>query len=326
VRSPRRGSVTAAAGTSLAEVLVALNVLTVAIVIALAFHDAARKSFKNGENALEQQQATRTAFDRLSADLRMAGYNCNPDGDTGRPDEPIEGAFDTAVVIRADFDGSDPAAAVTPEAALATGGRFSTVTTGNDEIVTYVLAKPDGSSGGTLTFDADLGDPRMGVVQRVTVPRVALAQDDPPYTLYRITLSNGDGSPVRTPLVDNVASLTFAYASHDGVTVTSPEGAESPEAREARARIRQITIDLVGLTREPDAGWADPGDARPGTRSYRKFRLVGEVVPRNLGMKGAPDFVPEGLPPSTLARPAGPSRGGETGAGGSPRGGAGRHP
>lgn len=277
------------AGLSLGEILVAIAVLAVASVIALSLHDSARRSVKKGENAAEQQQTVRIAFDRLTTDLRMAGHNANPDGDAARPDEPIEGAFDTAIVIRADFDADDPSASATPEAALATGGAFATVSTGNDEIVTYVLARPDGTSADTLTFFADVGSPRTGVVRRVDIPRVSLAQGDPPYTLYRITLGNSDGSPVRMPLAENVRSLRFSYHGWDGVPMAGPGGADSAGAKAARGVVRRITVELSGLTRDPDPGWEDAEDPDPRTRAYRKFRLAGDVAPRNLGLKGLPD-------------------------------------
>jgi prepilin-type N-terminal cleavage/methylation domain-containing protein len=302
------------AGMSMIEVLVALTILVVAFVIALSLYDAARKSFKKGENATEQQQAVRIAFDKLNADLRMAGYNYNPDGDMNRPDEQIEAAYDTAVTIRADFDAEDTDRNTTPETALATGGAFTTVSTGNDEIVTYVLAKPDGSSPDTLTFYADLNSPRNGAVQRVDIPHVALVQDNPPYTLYRVTLSNTDGSPVKTPLVENVRSMTFKYFDQNGVQtngtfdLTSAAedigGAETAATKAQRAGIRRITLSLVGLTRDPDLGWVDPTDTHAATRSFRKFGLQGDVTPRNLGMKGIKDIMADITPPGKPGAPS----------------------
>jgi hypothetical protein len=295
------------------EVLVAVAVLAIAVVIALVLYDAARKSFKKGENVTEQQQAIRIAFDKLNADLRMAGYNTNPDGATNRPDEQIEAAYDTAVVLRADLDDAE-------EPSLA-GGAFQTVSTGNDEIIAYVLAKPDGSSPDTLSFDADVRDvPRTGTVVTVNIPHVALVQNDPPYTLYRITL-NSDSSKwgtsdflVRTPLVENVRSMTFRYLNLNDAQINSTfdlaattddiGGSEATANKAERTSIRRITIDLVGLTRDPDLGWEDRADTNPATRAYRKFQLSGDVTPRNLGMKGIRDLMADVTPP---AKPGAPS-------------------
>ncbi len=307
-------------GMSLAEALVAVAILAIAVTAGLLLYDAARKSFKKGENVTEQQQAVRISFDKLNADLRMAGFNYNPDGAKTRPDEQIEAAYDTGMVLRADLDAEDSSRNTTPEAALA-GGAFLTVSTGNDEIVTYVLAKPDGSSTETLTFQADVKDSqRDGVVETVSIPNVALIQNDPPYTLYRVTLNNdtstwgGSGFIVRTPLVDNVRMMTFRYYNALGNQVNGTfnlastaddiGGSDAATPKTLRGGIRRVEVDLVGLTREPDLGWADASDTNPTTRAYRKFQLKGDITPRNLGMAGIKDISAGGAPPSKPATPS----------------------
>jgi len=304
---------------SMIEVLVALVVLVVAVTIALMIYEAARKSFKRGENVSEQQQAVRIAFDRLTSDLRMAGFNYNPDGDPNRPDEQIEAAFDTAVVIRADYDAEDATESTTPESTL-DGGTFLTVSTGNDEIVAYVLAKEDGSSTDTLTFAADVEETqRDGDVETINIPNVALVHDDPPYTLYRITfdndgsLLNGSGFFTRTPLIDNVQSMSFRYYSQVGnqinttfdLTTVAEDigGAEGAATVATRGSIRRIGIEVVGLTRDPDLDWFDANDTNPNTRRYQKFPLNGDVTPRNLGMVGIQDLAADITPPSKPGTP-----------------------
>jgi hypothetical protein len=286
------------AGLSMLEALTALTVLLFASVAALGVYEQMWSSFKNSENAAEQQQTVRIAFDKVVLDLQLSGFNHNPDGSKLRPDEQIEAAFDTAAVVRADFD-------ATLETTLA-GDAFDVVAVGNDEIVAYVLAKPDGSSMDTLTFHADVEQPqRDGVVETIDIPNVALVQVDPPYTLYRITL-NSDPSTwgsssfiVREPLADNVRSLAFRYLDFNGeplnttfdLTTTSDDigGTETSSAKILRAGIGRIDLDLIGLTRDPDIGWIDPGDTNPATRSLRKFQLAAKVTRRNGGLAGVPD-------------------------------------
>lgn len=307
-------------GVTLVEALVAVAVLAIAILVALLLYDASRQSFKRGENATEQQQAVRIAFDRLNADLRMAGYNSNPDGSPARPDEQIEAAFDTAIVIRGDFDAEDPALNTTPESALATGGPFTTVSIGNDEIVVYALGKPNWTGGQTLTFSADVQQsPRDGVVEVVNIPNVALIQNDPPYTLYRITLNNNVGTwgsaafIQRTPLVENVRSMTFRYFGQTGtalnptfdLTTTADDigGAETAAALQNRGSIRRVNVSLEGLTRDPDATWTDATDTNAATQRFRKFTLSGDVTPRNLGLKGIRDLMADVTPPAKPGTP-----------------------
>src|SRR5262245_1563282 len=176
-REPRQA---AGAGFSLIEMLIASAIFAIVAAVAFTFSTSAQKPYKAGENAPEQQQATRIAFDRMISDIRLAGFNTNPDGDTSRVDEQVEGAWDTALTIRGDFDFEDPAANATPESALA-GGVYNVVSTGNDEIVTYVLAKPGPTGPATLTLVLDPDRPRSKANKTISIPNVALVQDNPPY-------------------------------------------------------------------------------------------------------------------------------------------------
>jgi len=294
-------------GLSLFEAVVALGILSVASISILLTYDDAWSFFKKGENAIEQQQSVRTAFDKLNLDLQLAGFNYNPDGDSARNDEQVEAAFDTAIVIRADFDAQDATASATPETAMA-GGAFESVSIDNSEIVAYVLAKPDGSSTGSLVFNADVKDtPRDGVVETVTLTNVALVHNNPPYALYRVSLNNDTtqwGSSdffVRTLLAENINSVAFRYYDGSGTQINSTYnlttisddigGAESTTALAQRKNVRRIEMDLVGLTRDPDIIWRDPNDTNPATRRYRKFQLRGDVTPRNVGKVGVADLV-----------------------------------
>jgi hypothetical protein len=280
------------------ETLVALLITVLAMTVALAMYDVVAKSFHKDEDVTEQQQGVRIGFDAMIADLQLAGLNYNPDGSATRPDEQIEGAFGAGLVFRADFDGRDASTAAIPEASLA-GGGSDTVSIGNDEIVAFALSKPGSSHPGSFTFSADVAEvPRNGVVETVTIPGVAIVQDEPPYTLYRITLNNdiatwGSGDfLVWTPVMENVASLAFRYFDANGTELTSIGGAETTAAIGTRSKIRRIQVDVVGLTRNPERVWRDPADPNPLTSPFRKFRLTGDVTPRNLGRAGARDLRP----------------------------------
>jgi hypothetical protein len=277
---------------SVVEVLVATGLFALATVAALAQYQAARRGMEVASVVAELQQTLRVGFDQLAAGIRAAGLGVHPDGHAPRPDEGIEAAFAGAVVVRADFDG-DAAGAADPERALAEGGPFANVTTGNDEIVGYVLAKPDGTSTDAVVFDADVrGVPRDGLVETVTIAGVAMTHDDPPYTLYRVSVRPDSTRTVRSPVVENVRSLRLTYFDRAGGEIAPPGGTDEDAAREARASIRRIRIDLEGLTGEPDPRWSDPEDLDPTTRRHRKFRLTSDVSPRNLGLSGSADRQP----------------------------------
>jgi prepilin-type N-terminal cleavage/methylation domain-containing protein len=296
-------------GLSLIEVLVATAVLALALVVALTVYDASRKTFAKGENATEQQESVRIAFDLMSSDLRMLGVNVNPDGNVNRPDEQLEGALDHAVIFRGDFDGSDAAASVTPETALS-GAAFPTVSTGNDEIVAYVLSKPDGSGPDSITFQADVAEPqRDGDVEPVIIDNVVLDPTEPPYTLYRVTLNNDSskyGSPafvVRTPVAENVRNVSFVYYNAAGTfkdaSATIPETAA---AKAMRSSLTRVGLSLVGMTRQQDFDYVDASDAL--APRHRKFELKGDITPRNMRLKGIQDLHTDVTPPTKPATPA----------------------
>jgi hypothetical protein len=294
---------------SMIEVIVATAVLLVAILIALTVYDAARSSFKKGENATVQQEAVRIAYDRLTADLRMLGLNVYPDGATNSPDEQLEVALDHAIIFRGDFDAEDPAKKNDHEGALA-GGFFNVVSTGNDEVVGYVLSKPDGTGPDTITFQADVDDePRNGTVATVTVNNVVLNPTNPPYTLYKISLNNNVATCcsgdfiVRTPVVENIRNMSFQYFDASGtVPIAAPATTEIAAEKLKRANVTRFNVSLVGMTKDPDMNYTDATDS--AAPKYRKFELRGDVVPRNMRLKGIQDLSAVTAPP---ARPATPT-------------------
>src|ERR1051326_9091577 len=62
-------------GFSLAEVMVASAIMVIVIVGILLLYDRANKVFKTGNEAAELQQNVRVAYDRMVADIRMAGFD-----------------------------------------------------------------------------------------------------------------------------------------------------------------------------------------------------------------------------------------------------------
>src|SRR5436309_1055346 len=62
-------------GFSLAEIMVASAIMIIVIVGVLMLYDRANKVFKTGNEAAELQQNVRVAYDRMVADIRMAGFD-----------------------------------------------------------------------------------------------------------------------------------------------------------------------------------------------------------------------------------------------------------
>jgi prepilin-type N-terminal cleavage/methylation domain-containing protein len=292
-------------GFSLIEMLVASAIFAIAAAAAFIIYTATQKSYKAGENFTDQQQSTRVAFDRMISDIRLAGFNWNPDGDATRVDEQLEGVWDTAVTLRSDFDFEDPAASIAPEAALA-GINYNAVSTGNDEIVTYALAKPGPSGPDSLTVVLDAAKPRAKANSTIIIPNVAVVQNNPPYTLYRITLRDVAGafpaSPQATsdfvyePVADNIRTMTFQYWDDAGTLLNANTPANAADdiggldaTKVDRSRVRRVTVNLVGMTQDEDLDYTDVTDAT-ATQHYRKFDLNSDVNPENLGKRGVKDI------------------------------------
>ena len=67
-------------GYSLAEILVVMLIFSAIIIAALMIYDRSNKVFKQSVEASDMQQSTRVAFDRLVADIRLAGFDYDRDG------------------------------------------------------------------------------------------------------------------------------------------------------------------------------------------------------------------------------------------------------
>src|SRR5207253_8879994 len=67
-------------GFTLAEILVTTAILAIIMIAALAVYDRSNKVFKSGTEAADLQQSTRIAFDKLTSDIRVAGFDYNRGG------------------------------------------------------------------------------------------------------------------------------------------------------------------------------------------------------------------------------------------------------
>src|SRR5688500_19935538 len=126
-------------GMSLLEVIVAVFIFTVVFLVALSLYHAANRAYLRTDAATIQQQNIRFAMDRMSETLRDAGASYNAAGSRKLADEQIEGAWESAIFVRGDFDGQREDGTDGPDLQSST---FPIITTGNDEIVGFVLRKP----------------------------------------------------------------------------------------------------------------------------------------------------------------------------------------
>lgn len=282
-------------GMTLMEVLVAVLIFTVVFLAALALYETANRAYLRTDSATIQQQNVRFAMDRMSETIRQAGANYNATGSLSIPDEQVEGAWETAIFVRGDFDNSR-------ETALE-NGTHPIVTVGNDEIVGYVLRKPGGDAANpaTITIKADLtpSSGRDGSISGSTITneetvtvRVAATtlngETNPPYELDRVTFDSA-GNPQYEVLADNIFRLSFTYLNAAGANAITTYGSGDAE-RGQRAAVRQLAVNLTGMATRPDPGYIDPNTYTPAeanwSKSYRKFALSEHLAPPSLGIMG----------------------------------------
>src|SRR5262249_16051161 len=137
---------------------------------------------------------------------------------------------------------------------------------------------------------------------------VVLNPTTPPYNLVKISLDNNVATCcsgafiVRNVVAENVRNLTVQYYDPSGpAPIAAPGAAETAAAIATPAGAPPFTVSLIGMTRDSDLFYNDASD--PAAAKYRKFELRGDVVPRNMRMKGVQDLAADTVPPSKPATP-----------------------
>lgn len=319
-------------GFTLAEILVTTAIFAVIMIAALSIYDQSNRVFKTGTESADMQQSTRIGFDKLVADLRMAGFDYNRGGTPTaagqymQPDEQIEYAGPTAVVFRANFNyntapgtGNGLEPAYTPLDPTTNAPIFPFVTTSNDEIVAYVTRSVDNTKNtGSISFYADSARPRAAYPGGAAESLLKISNTlcatcgidttnaNPPYTLYRMTVSDILNKQPGTPVAENIRSLNFFYYTDtNGATLLKEtNGTDIAAARNADGTTIPATASITILN--PDgtksistpytgaiggAGQYDP--ASPGTAANfadRRSRATIQSIRVNvIGMNANPE-------------------------------------
>ncbi|HYI10791.1 MAG TPA: prepilin-type N-terminal cleavage/methylation domain-containing protein [Thermoanaerobaculia bacterium] len=285
-------------GMSLIETLVAVFVFTVVFLTALSLYQTANRTYMRTDASASQQQNVRYALDRMTETIRDAGASHNTLGSKKVADEQIEGAWESAIFVRGDFNNDR-------ETSLE-NTTFPIVTTNNDEIVGFVLRKT-GANGQTISIKADLTSASTGrdavftsnnsitneETKNIAVAATTLAQQtNPPYQLVKVTFDNTTGDPLYEVVAENVFRLSFKYYPATGTTqsITSGTFSGADTERDERALVRRVEVSLIGMTERPDLGYDDPATYTPAeaaaTKGYRKLGLSQLIPAWNLGKIG----------------------------------------
>jgi len=297
-------------GMTLMEALIAVFIFTIVFLTALALYQSANRAYLQTDAAAIQQQNIRFGMDRMLETLRDAGAAYNTLGSSRLADEQIEGAWESAVFVRGNFDNKRENEVGNNLESSTTAG-FSIVTTGNDEIVGYVLRKP-GANTQNISVKLDLSRPRDAILtsqtnisneetRTIQVAATTVAQQtDPPYQLTKVTFDN-TGNVQYEVVADNVYAMKFEYFGAAGRTlasdaiITAASGSGSGDTeRDERASVRRIRVKLMGMADRPDFGYKDPwqygadfADLQSTLKpDYHKFPLEEMVLSTNLGIVG----------------------------------------
>ena len=313
-------------GFTLAEILVTTAIFAIIMVAALTVYDRSNRVFSSSTSAANLQQSTRIGFEKLVSDLRMAGFDYNRGGIPSgtdqyqQPDEQIEYAGATAIVFRANFDYNTNAArgnglacdGIAPctnnyYAKNAGGGNiFPYITTDNTEIVAYVLRSnaPGATNSDSISFYADTDIPRRAypnvaghtsnghAENTVTISGIDVSNNNPPYTLFRVTVDDLTANPPRqgTPVADNIRSLNFTYYSDaiGSTLLTDDAGNPITQTRNAGgATIATTNSGAIGGDGQYDPNAANSAGA--GTFADRTQRtLIQSVRVAVVGIEATP--------------------------------------
>ncbi|MEO8378572.1 MAG: hypothetical protein ABI779_02795 [Acidobacteriota bacterium] len=303
-------------GLSLAEALVAITIFAVVFISALTLYSVASSAYLRTDSAVIQQQNVRFTMDRISETLRDAGAGHNMLGARNLADEQIEGIWESAVFVRGDFNDDR-------ETALEST-TFPIVTTGNDEIVGYVLRKDPDSNGTVnntipITIKADLtpaggrdaiftSNASIAGEETATIMVAATdlaGQTKPPYQLTKVTFDNG-GLPQYEIIAENINQLRFTYATASSASpltastvLASTVYGSADSHRVDRATIRKIGVRLVGMSDRPDLNYRNTSTGP--TAGFRTFPIEQTILATNLGIVGGPH---NATPPLSLPIPA----------------------
>jgi prepilin-type N-terminal cleavage/methylation domain-containing protein len=246
-------------GYTLIEILVAVAIFATVMIVALLLYDQSNRVFKQSNESAEMQQNTRVAFEKVVADLRMAGF------DYKRAGTPAAGA---PLKWQATTDYSS-GTLVTPDPpnghvyrAVKTGksGAGPTWKTGTGDIVTDGTV--EWQEAGAPIYEQPDEQIEFAHDKAITI-RANFDYEDPTTTDHgredEIEKNTGGHFPIVTTGNDEI--VTYALVSRSGNAAankdtisffadvqTGSDGKPSREAYPGGKKEREITITGVDLT------------------------------------------------------------------------------
>ena len=100
----------------------------------------------------------------------------------------------------------------------------------------------------------------------VKAAAAALADEtNPPYQLTRVTLESRQAIRSTRSFAEDVFRLSFSYLNSDGCSGNHDSEAAPTPQRADRATVRQVDLNLIGMSSRPDVGFVDTADSAEST-------------------------------------------------------------
>jgi prepilin-type N-terminal cleavage/methylation domain-containing protein len=262
-------------GFSLIELLVVLVISAVAMAAVFQSFVAQVHPHAAQEQVVEMRQNLRASVDRMTREIRMAGYGGNMMGAFGNVNtftsviSPVNGSSNDSVTIIL----ADEMAKLSQNAPAGTTQLILNVTNGSDLFNTnkkkyvclngqnnYVVANV---SGDTITLATPLSEDHLANETVSLVKAITYKIQSGTANLVRDE-NTGGGNQIMT---DAVEDLQFQYILSDGSVSDSP-GTPS--------EIRSVSLTVAARTQNPHP--TSPGDG------YQRQTLTSHTEVRNLGL------------------------------------------
>jgi prepilin-type N-terminal cleavage/methylation domain-containing protein len=262
-------------GLSLVELLVVLLASSILVAVMYTLLLGQQSIYTQQDQAVEMQQTMRAGIDRISRDLRMAGYGGNLIGVFGNVNgfsniiTPTNGGQSDSITVLL----SEQVGTLTQNSASGSNQLFLSVANAGDFFNTttkkYLCLNGQnnylvqGVSGNTVTLTAPLQEDHL--IDEPVFQVKAVTYTIQPNTSNLVRNENtGEGDQL---LAEYVEDLQFQYTLSSGTVVDSPA---------TPSDIRIISITLAGRTAMADS--KRPGDG------YQRQTLNASVEVRNLAL------------------------------------------
>ena len=259
-------------GMTLVELLIALVVCSILMAAMFGSFINQQKSYAVQDQVIDMQQGLRAGIDRMTREIRMAGYGGNILGTFVNVNTfthiitPVNGTPQDSITILV----ADEVAKLSQNApAGSTQLNLSTSNAFNPSNKRYLCLQGQNNyliqavTGSTVTLATPLLEDHL-INESVGLVKAITYRIDPNTTNLVRDENTGEGGQL---LAEDVESIQIRYTLANGAVVDSPG---SPE------EIRMVSVNLAVRTRRPHEEY--PGDG------YLRRAMTSNIEVRNLGL------------------------------------------